>query len=339
LVATLVTDPHNVRWLTGLVASSAAVLVRADGSTVIATDDRYSERAEELVHGSADCALVVTREPLKALLQQAAATPSSPVGLDTGHLTYRVLVGAVGDVAWADDGGRIEGLRKVKDEVEVTLMRQACAIADAAVETSTGRLREGMTEREAARIFTDTIVDQGADGPSFPPIVAFGPNTSKPHHVPGDRALVRGDLVLMDVGAAVEGYSSDMTRTFAFGDPGLRLREVHAAVVQAQAVGRARVRDGVAAGDVDAAVREVLVEAGLGEAFTHGTGHGIGLQVHEAPILRTGAPAILGASFTVTVEPGAYLPRIGGVRVEDLVLVGPEEAESLTRLPRDLVVL
>lgn len=338
--AVVVTWRTDIQWLTGFTGSAGAVLVMADGHTTLATDDRYAQAVREASPG---LALHVTRTPLMDLAGTALAAGARVVGMDGADLSWRrwnEVSTSLGESAAVQDFATVIGdLRCRKDAVEIDALRRACRITDEAVTAVLGELRPGVTERQVARTFVRLIEDLGADGPSFPPIIAGGPNAAVPHHDPGDRAFVPGDVVILDVGAKVDGYCADMSRTFVLGEADPVLRRAHSAVAQAQSAARNAVRAGVTAGSVDAVARDAISAAGFGDSFTHGTGHGVGLDIHEAPILTKGAAGILGESFAITVEPGIYLPGIGGVRIEDIVLVGATGAETLTQLPRDLVVL
>jgi Xaa-Pro aminopeptidase len=312
--ALLVTHLTNIRYLTGFTGSAAMLLVRADALTFV-TDGRYEEQAAG---------------------QLAAA------GVDA-----EVVIGRSAELRYADDWfpgatlvpstGLVEGLRLVKDAGEVARIEAACAIADGALATVAPMLDDGLTEAAFALELDTEMRRQGADDLSFETIVAAGPNGSRPHHSPSDRRIGRGDLVVIDFGALVDGYHSDMTRTLAVGGPGA-LDETQTrmvAVVRAsQAAGVAAVRAGASTRDVDAACREVITEAGWGEAFVHGTGHGVGLDIHEEPRVSWAADATLEAGHVVTVEPGVYLPGHGGVRIEDTVVVTESGCRTLTRAPK-----
>jgi Xaa-Pro aminopeptidase len=340
-IGAFVTDSaSDVLWLTGVRSTNAAVMVDRRGRVALATDARYLEAASAAAPG---IERVAAPDPLVALVREAASVAAGdPVGVDAGRVPWRVLDGLTSESGlplWSDSGNLVGVLRRTKDATEVDAIRQACALTDDAIEAVWAGLAPGDTEQQVAHRIVGLMLEAGADEPAYPPIVAFGENAAHPHHAPGRRALARGDLVLIDAGARVEGYCSDMTRTVALGDPGPQARRLHEAVVAAQAAGR---REAVAGGRADAvheAALTVLEAAGYGDDVRHRTGHGIGLDLHEAPILGAGTSDTLEASFTVTVEPGAYRPGFGGVRVEDLMLIGTDGAESLTRLPRDLQVL
>jgi Xaa-Pro aminopeptidase len=233
----------------------------------------------------------------------------------------------------------VEELREVKDEAELASMAEASRLSTEALEELLGRLRQGMTEREAAIELEVAMRRRGADGLAFDSIVAFGEQAAEPHHHPGDRPLERGDLVKMDFGARVDGYCSDMTRTVVFGRASERQREVYEVVRQAQAAGLAALSPGVSGAAVDRACREVVGRAGLADAFSHPAGHGVGLEIHEAPRVRLGSNGRIAPGTPVTVEPGVYLPGFGGVRIEDLAVVRPDGHEVLTTATKELLEL
>ncbi len=225
-------------------------------------------------------------------------------------------------------------LRRVKSPPELDAMRRAVQIAEQSFLDWLPHLHAGMTEREAAARLIAEMLSHGAEGLSFDPIVCGGPNGALPHAVPGERALRRGDWVVVDWGVFSGGYASDITRMVVFGEPEGPLREIHALVLRANESGRAAVRPGVTAQEVDAAARQVIAEAGYGPQFMHRTGHGLGLECHEPPSIMAGEQTTLIPGMTFTVEPGIYLTGLGGVRIEDDVLVTEEGRETLTTLPR-----
>jgi Xaa-Pro aminopeptidase len=200
------------------------------------------------------------------------------------------------------------------------------------------RLGEHITERAFALELEFAMRERGASGNSFDPIIASGPNGAKPHHMPSDRVVEHNELVVCDFGCIVDGYCSDMTRTVSIGDPGAEARHLYDVVLASQQAGRARVAADVACADVDRASRDVIADAGWADAFSHSTGHGVGLEIHEAPRVASAASDTLLVNDVVTVEPGVYLPGIGGVRIEDTVVVGATGAEPLTLTPKDLVL-
>jgi Xaa-Pro aminopeptidase len=343
--ALLVTDLVNVRYLTGFTGSNAALLVHAaddptdEHRTVLATDGRYTLQAAT---ETPDLPHLIERACGPALL--AGVTDVRRAGFDSAQVTVdgaSALADAAPGLELVRAPGLVEVLRAVKDADEVDALRLACAAADAALAgaIADGVLVPGRTEREVARELEERMREHGAEGPSFETIVAAGANAAIPHHRPTDAPLSAGDLLTMDFGALVDGYHSDMTRTVLLGPAADWQREVYALVDAAAAAGRAALRPGVPTRDVDAAARDVITDAGYGEAFVHGLGHGVGLVIHEAPAVAATATATLEVGMTVTVEPGVYLAGRGGVRIEDTLVVREDGAEPLTAAPRDLLVL
>lgn len=352
----LVTDPRNVRYLSGFSGSAGAVLLgRTAGDDRLVTDERYTARAAS---EAPDLEMVRSRDPGGAALSLAAQVAGAGrggsggrpprLGVEADHLSWAAARelerrgrDAVPATRLVPTGGLVEVLRAVKDDVEVAAIAAACELTVQALERLFEQdLRVGRTERQLATALERRFVDLGADGVAFPSIVASGPNGAVPHHAPGDRRLEPGDLVTVDGGAMVDGYHADCTRTVALGTPDPGLAEVHAVVVRAQAAGRDAARAGIVAGAVDAAARDVLEDAGYGAAFVHGTGHGVGLAIHEHPPVARGARATLAAGTVLTVEPGVYLPGRGGVRIEDTLVIVPDgPPRVLTDLARDLRVL
>jgi len=233
----------------------------------------------------------------------------------------------------------VEELREIKDERELGAMREAARLGGEALERLLPALREGVTERQVALELELAMRRLGADGLAFESIVAFGEQAAEPHHHPGDRPLATGDWVKLDFGARVDGYCADMTRTLVVGRASQRQRDLYELVRGAQAAGLACLAAGVPAGEIDRACRQPIDEAGLGDSFPHPTGHGIGLEIHEAPRLRSGSRERVAAGTPVTIEPGVYLPGFGGVRIEDLAVARPGGHELLTTTPKELLEL
>ncbi|MHB8682461.1 MAG: M24 family metallopeptidase, partial [Acidimicrobiales bacterium] len=243
---------------------------------------------------------------------------------------------AVGTVETVPTDGLVERLRLVKDEHELARMAHAAAIADAALGEVLGMLGEGRTEREVGLALDAAMRRLGAEDRAFETIVASGPNAAKPHARPSPRRIEPGDPVVVDFGAVYDGYRSDMTRTFFVGaSPAAQMVEVFGVVADAQRQGVAAVRPGVATGEVDRVCRDHISAAGFGDAFEHGTGHGVGLDIHEGPAVGPGATAILEPGVVVTVEPGVYLAGMGGVRIEDTIVVTEDGCRVLTCFPKD----
>ncbi len=265
------------------------------------------------------------------------------VALEPGRmriLELRLLENVAPRSAYVSGDALIASLRAIKDAAEIASMRRAVSVAQVALKQTLPRLGEGITEKEAQSELVLQLLRAGSDGElPFAPIVAFGDHAANPHAVAGERKLTRGDLVLIDWGAAVNGYASDLTRMFCLGNPGEKLVRITEVVVRANQAAFDATAPNVSAGDVDRAARTLIGEAGFGPYFIHRTGHGLGLDVHEEPYIRSDNVSKLLAGMTFTIEPGIYLPNVGGARTEDDVIVTSEGAERLSDLPRNLVDL
>ncbi|MFN6548351.1 M24 family metallopeptidase [Mycolicibacterium nivoides] len=345
LDAMLVTDLVNVRYLSGFTGSNAALLVRADDDTpVLATDGRYAVQAAAQ---APDMELVIERACGPHLAGRAADAGVRRLGFESHVVTidgHALLARAADGVELVQAAGMVERLREVKDAGEIALLRLACEAADSALRglVDAGGLRTGRTEKEVARDLESRMLDYNADGVSFETIVAAGPNSAIPHHRPTETVLAPGDFVKIDFGALMAGYHSDMTRTFVLAPLATWQQEIYDVVAAAQRAGREALAPGIHLKDVDKASRQVIEDAGYAENFGHGLGHGVGLQIHEAPGINASSVGTLRAGAVVTVEPGVYLPGRGGVRIEDTLVVGNEDAptpELLTQFPKELVVI
>jgi Xaa-Pro aminopeptidase len=340
--ALLVTDLVNIRYLTGFTGSNAALLVHVAGDVAsrFCTDGRYRIQAGAQVP---DLELMIDRACAVTLAKASAGLAVSRLGFESDAVTvdaHEALVAAAGDTVLLHRApGLVARLRLVKDDAETAALRKACAVADAALADllAAGGLRPGRSERDVAYDLDTRMRGHGAAGPAFETIVAAGPHSAVPHHRPTDASMRRGDLVKMDFGAQVDGYRSDMTRTVVLGRAAGWQRDLHGLVAAAQAAGRAALVPGAPVVDVDAAAREVVAAAGYADEFVHGLGHGVGLQVHEPPLLGPTGTGTLQAGMVVTVEPGVYLAGRGGVRIEDTVVVQHGPPEVLTRTTRELV--
>jgi len=345
----LVTDLINVQYLSGFTGSNAALLVFAEHhDPVLATDGRYRTQAAQQ---APDVEVAIERACGRYLAGRAAAAGAQRLGFESHVVTvdgFDALskeLGEAGNTELVRASHTVEALREIKDAGELALLRLACEAADAALTDLIvrGGLRPGRTEREVGRELEALMLDHGADGVSFETIVATGANSAIPHHRPTDAVLAAGDFVKIDFGALVAGYHSDMTRTFVLGEAADWQLEIYELVRSAQRAGRVALKAGASLADVDAEARRVIIDAGHGAHFGHGLGHGVGLQIHEAPGINASAAGTLLAGSVVTVEPGVYLPGRGGVRIEDTLVVADETSgnapELLTRFPKELAIL
>ncbi len=335
--AMVVSELTNVRYLTGFTGSSAMVLVAPD-RVLFVTDGRYTTQSEQQLSDSGVVAEIEISTAAPELTIAGAASGIDRLGLEADSISWSA------QRRWADelfDGdlvptvGLVEDLRLVKDPGEAARIRAACAIADEALGSVRDRLADRPTERDFALELEAAMMRLGADDLSFETIVAAGPNGARPHHSPSGRQVAEGDLVVIDFGALLDGYHSDMTRAVAVGDVGDERRRMLDVVAESQRAGVEAVAAGVEAVEVDRVCRDVIEDAGWGDAFLHGTGHGVGLDIHEEPRVSSRSTATLEVGHVVTVEPGVYLPDLGGVRIEDTVLVTEGGCERLTLAPKD----
>jgi Xaa-Pro aminopeptidase len=347
--AIVVTALANVRYLTGF-SGSAGVVVVTEKAALLTTDGRYrTQSAEQLATAGVDGAVTIAigdaqsqRDAVRALIGEGAGTR---IGLEADNVTWssqrrwQELLEDAGSLV--PTTGVVEALRQVKDRGEIARMGRAAAIADAALGEVLPLFAEAgtrtVTELEFALALDFAMRRGGAEDRAFDTIVAAGPNSAKPHHQPTERPIRVGDPVVVDFGAIFEGYRSDMTRTFCIGgEPTGELARIFAVVADSQRRGVAAVAPGAAARDVDQVCRDVIAEAGWSERFEHGTGHGVGLDIHEAPTVSPLGTAILAPGVVVTVEPGVYLPGVGGVRIEDTLVVTEDGSRPLTTFTKDV---
>jgi Xaa-Pro aminopeptidase len=331
----LITNLVNVRYLTGFGGTNGACICGSD-TRLLLTDFRYTERAEAEVEGWE--VVTVADDWLGGIAERLAGR----TGFEDDHVTVRLLERLreklPDGVELVPAAGAVEKLRRVKDEAELKAIAAAAELADEVWRWSLERGLGGRGEREVARAAEARIRELGGD-PSFPAIVAAGPNGALPHAEPGERTIEEGELVVFDMGALLDGYCSDGTRTFAIGEPGERAREVYEVVRDAQAAALDSVRAGIGGEELDRVARERIDAAGHGERFGHGLGHGVGLEVHEAPRVSPRSEDVLEAGEVVTIEPGVYLPGELGVRIEDLVVVEEDGCRNSSGLPKDLQVV
>lgn len=352
LDALIVTTPANIRYLANHIGT-AGTLVITPTDIQLLVDFRYREAVRSRQDSPAACpGLRICDVPDsydEALVSATMASPAKVIGIEAAHLTVARLEWLTR--TWQSRGAGIsvrsterliERFRAVKDAAEVRILREAARRLTVVSTTAIESVRPGITEREIAAAIETALREAGYERPAFDTIVASGPNSALPHYRAGDRELHAGDLVVLDFGGVLDGYCSDLTRTASVGNPSPDAVRLHAAVRDAQVAAIDAVKPGVTTADVDGAARQVLVSHGLGEAFGHGTGHGLGLDVHEEPrVSRPRSdvpPERLEPGMVFTIEPGAYLPGFGGVRIEDDILVTETGCEVLTSVPRDLRV-
>jgi len=336
----LLTGLPNIRYLTGFSGSSALLVVTARDVLFI-TDFRYQT---QVVQEVGDLARIVI-EPASlwaGLWQQLAQLPVKVMGFEAAHIQHREfqrLVEAGARWQWRPTTDLVETLRERKDDDEIALIRDAAGVATRALGRTLPQLRVGMSELEVAGVLEKSLRDEGSEGFPFPSIVASGPRSALPHARSSSRTLERGDFLLMDFGAEVQGYCSDVTRTVVMGKADEEQRGLYDIVREANALASSGVHAGMTGRDADAIARHYIDRAGFGELFGHSLGHGIGLEVHEAPRLARTAESGLPDGAVVTIEPGVYRPGWGGVRIEDDVVLDSDGPHILTDFPRELLEL
>jgi Xaa-Pro aminopeptidase len=331
----LVTNLVNVRYLTGFSGTNGACICGPRDRAFL-TDFRYLERAASEIGGWE--LVAVSAEWTTGLAERLEGR----CGFEDQHVSVRMLSEltdkAADDAELVPAGGLSEKLRRVKDNDELKAIAEAAKLADEVYEWTLEQGLGGKTEAEVARAAQARMRELGAE-PSFPPIVAAGPNGAMPHAEPGEREIRDGEMVIFDMGAELDGYCSDCTRTFAVGKPSGEAVEIYELVLEAQQAGLKALAAGKDAKEVDGAARAVIDEAGHGDHFGHGLGHGVGLEVHEAPRLSQRSEDTLESGEVVTVEPGVYVPASLGVRIEDLVVVGDDGNDNRSGLPKELRVI
>jgi Xaa-Pro aminopeptidase len=336
LDAILISQPENRRYLSGFTGSSGWLLISAERA-LAATDFRYFD---QIALEAPDFVLAPIKVKLADLLaDMVEQVGAQRIGFEADHATFDNVEewkSAVPGCEWVATKGLTVGLRATKDAVELATMRAAIALADEALAQALPQMRPGVTELELAWIIESHMRTHGAEGVAFELIVAGGPNAARPHARASDRPLRTGETIVIDMGARLNGYCSDLTRTFCLGEPNEpgQFWEVYNTVLRAQTAAEVALRPGMTGQEGDAVARDLIVAAGYGDHFGHGLGHGVGLAVHEEPRLSRVNHAPLAAGALVTVEPGIYLPGWGGVRIEDVVLVTENGVEVLTRSPK-----
>jgi len=339
VVSYLITKRENVRYISGFTGSSGAVLITPEKNYFI-TDFRYVEQAKK------QCPGFIIEKHEDTILTQAAMLVKN-LGIKTLHFEgdaltfkeYRELSEKAEGIELLNLSEVVDELREIKDKDEVELIKKACRIADDAFSYILKAVTSGMTEKELAWEMEKHMREAGADDLAFETIVASGERGALPHGVASSKKLSLGEMITLDFGAKYQGYHSDITRTISLGEPPAKMLEIYEIVLEAQEAALNQIKPGVLAVDVDRVARDIISSRGYGEYFGHGLGHGVGLNIHEGPRLSPKGKAVLAPGMVVTVEPGIYLPGIGGVRIEDTVLVTDSGFEVLTRSPKSLIVL
>lgn len=334
-----ITSLPDIRWACGFSGSNGLLIVLRDACHFL-SDGRYAEQARREVHGAR---IHIPGYDLVGRVadEQLVADPSVII-FQSDHLTITALdelTGRIPGATWRGESMLLAGLVAEKSDAEIARITRAQRLTEAVFADVLEWIRPGLSEKEVAAEIVYRHLKMGADGMSFDPVVAFGPNSALPHVRPSDRVLESGDVVLLDIGCFVDGYASDMTRTFAVGQPDDEVRKVYEIVLEAQRRAIDRARSGMPSNELDSVAREVIREAGYGDAFTHSLGHGVGLQIHEWPRVSYSSEDPLPDRCVVSIEPGIYLPGRFGIRIEDLVVLREHGADRITRAPRSWRVL
>lgn len=333
----LVTEINNVRYLSGFTGSSGACLLTETGGYFV-TDGRYRLQAPREVQS-----LEIRIEPQSTTkeLTELLKTLGTPIGFEAEHTSVARLKRLQEETGaeYQPVEGLVEDLRRVKDPDEIRLIQEAVEIVDTTFERILSFLKPGLTEREIAIELDIQMLRLGAEAFGFESIVAAGPNSAFPHARPSDRPVQRGDFLTMDFGALRQGYNSDITRTVVIGEAGVKEREIYSAVLEAQLKAVAAVRAGIRGQEVDAVARESITAAGYGKQFSHNLGHSLGRSVHDGPALGRTVERELEVGMVVTVEPGIYVEGLGGVRIEDDVVVRANGCDILTKSPKELRII
>ena len=343
--ASLISKSENIRYLSGFTGEGVLLLengVKSDGVKAVITDFRYTEQAHQQSPGFdiLETSGSISENSIVGGLLADAEIKALYVEADSLTVAqHRQLESDLAGVELLFGGSEAEALRIIKTPEEIEHIRRAEELTDAAFEHLVSAVKIGMTEMNLVALLYKFFLDNGAEGFSFDPIVASGENSSKPHAIAGAREIRRGDLITFDIGCKFNGYCSDFTRTISVGGIDPALEKIYNIVLEANLKGLSAVRPGTLCRDVDAAARSHIAKCGYGEFFGHSTGHGVGLEIHEAPRLSMASKDALAPGMIVTVEPGIYLPGKGGVRIEDLVLVTEDGCEIISKSSKQLMIL
>ena len=334
----LITSPYTLRYLTNFTGTAGLALITLEKAFFI-TDFRYTEQASEQVQGMT----IIQQQGniVDEIIKLMESEGINVLGFEDASMTYAEysIFEEVIDAELAPASGMIEKLREQKDDGEIAIIEKACAIADEGFEHVLKMIRPGMTEIEVANQLDFFMRSLGATGTSFDTIVASGVRSALPHGIASEKMIEQGDLITLDFGCVYQGYVSDITRTFAIGDPGQQLKEIYQIVLEAQLKVIEVAQSGVTGAQLDGVARDFITEAGYGEAFGHSTGHGIGMEIHEGPNISRSNDTPLNVGNIITDEPGIYLAGLGGVRIEDDLVILAEGNRILTRSPKELIIL
>lgn len=339
LDALLITSPFNRQYISGFTGSAGYLLVTENKAKLI-TDFRYVDQAAEQ---APHVEVVKSRaDMLEEVGIQLAELKIHKIGFEKQYVSYSLYQGlskVSGKMEWIGIAGIVEEMRMIKTPDEISIIKQACEIADRSFQHILHFIKPGVTEREVALELEFHMRKQGATSTSFETIVASGPRSALPHGVASEKVISAGEVVTLDFGAYYKGYVSDITRTVAVGEPSEQLKQIYNIVLEAQLAGVTHVKAGLTGKEADAITRDIITAAGYGEKFGHSTGHGIGLEVHEGPGLSSKSEVILKPGMVVTVEPGIYISQIGGVRIEDDVVITENGCEIITQSTKELIIL
>ena len=336
----LITNLTSIRYICGFTGSSATCLILPENQYFI-SDGRYTEQSKKQVSGFSCIIENLSHLELMGAKKRNLIPDGLKLGFEGEHLSvtqYNTMMELFSKTDWVCTKGILEALQAVKDESEINAIRTAVEITDAAYEKVLPLVREGVTEKEIANELV-MYYRREADGEAYPPIVAGGPNSALPHAVPSDREFQKGDFIVIDAAAKYAGYHADMTRTPVLGEATEKHSEIYSIVKEAQETAVASAKAGTSCKEMDAIPRSIIEKNGYGEYFNHGTGHGLGLEIHTQPRLSKVSNQFLAANNVVTVEPGIYLPGWGGVRIEDDIIIEENGCEVLNTTSRELVVL
>lgn len=336
LDACLLKGMDNIYYLTGFRGTEGSLLV-TKGDVYLLTDFRYLTYAQEVTHG---IKIVEVRDKKNILGEICSQYGIKKIGFDSIHtpfFVYKKWLEAVENVEFIPLDNTIEDIRKNKEPEEIDRIIKAIEVATKAFTEVFGGIRPGQSEKEVANNLDYAMRRYGAEGPSFPTIVASGPRAALPHAEPTDKQIQEGEMVIIDFGAQVNGYCSDETCTLSIGEVNGKMQDIYAIVHKAKQLALGKIRAGIPIKEVDMIVRGYIDEAGYGDFFRHGTGHGVGIAVHETPAINSTGVGLLEEGMVVTIEPGVYIPNIGGVRLEDIVLITAGSPRVLTRIRKDML--